>query len=299
MQRQLCVIIACILIISVFTGCSAFQRIGDNDEVSPVSSIALSETEAKQIADKSPISLYFANEEGTKLKLEMRYVPMDELKKPANEIATLIVKELINGPSKGSGLKATIPAETKLRSVKISGDVATVDLSKEFKEKHPGGKAAEQLTIYSIVNSLTELKEISQVKFKIDGKTSKEFKGAFKFDNAFPRSTSLISKETTNISKPNNVEEDKKEKDETDKGDKDSKDSKDGKDSKDKKDSKDNKDSKDAKDVINEQDSENEVEVFEEHEEAPAAKIIEFGDEEEGQTTFYFEDEPIEEEILE
>lgn len=275
MQRQLCAIITCILIISMFTGCSAFRKMGDNDEISPVSSIALSESEAQQIADKSPISLYFANEDGTKLKLEMRYVPMSELKKPANEIASLIVRELINGPSKGSGLKPTLPAETKLRSVKINGDVATVDLSKEFKEKHPGGKAAEQLTIYSIVNSLTELKEISQVKFKIDGKTSKEFKGAFKFDNAFPRSTSLISKETTNLVKPNNADEDKKDKDEGDKGD------------------------KDAKDTINDQNSNNELEVFEENEDLATSKIIEFGNEEEGKTTFYFEDEPIEEELLE
>jgi len=264
---------------------------GDNDEISPVSSIALSEAEARQIADKSPISLYFANEEGTKLKLEIRYVPMDELKKTVNEIAALIVKELINGPSKGSNLKPTIPAETKLRSVKVSGDVATVDLSKEFKEKHPGGKAAEQLTIYSIVNSLTELKEISQVKFKIDGKTSKEFKGNFKFDNAFPRSTSLISKETTNLAKPNNVEEDKKDKGEE---------GKDNKEDKDNKENKNNKDNKDAKDTINGLDGNDEVEVFEEHEDySQTSQILEFEDEEESQTTFYFEDEPIEEEILE
>lgn len=277
MQRQLCVIITCIFIISIFTGCSAFQKIGDNDEVSPVSSIALSEAEAQQIADKSPISLYFANEEGTKLKLEVRYVPMSELKKPVNEIASLIVKELINGPSKGSALKPTIPEGTKLRSVKVSGDVATVDFSKEFKENHPGGKAAEQLTIYSIVNSLTELKEISQVKFKIEGKTSKEFKGAFKFDNAFPRSTSLISKETTNLAKPNTSEEDKKDNAETEKG---------------------SKGGKDAQETISDPDSIEEVEVFEEHEYSPVTKIIDIEDEE-GKTTFYFEDEPIEEELLE
>ncbi|MEN2774951.1 GerMN domain-containing protein [Acetivibrio clariflavus] len=277
MHRQLCVIIACIFIISIFAGCSVFQKIGDNDEVSPASSIALSEAEARQIADKSPVSLYFANEEGTKLKLEIRYVPMDELKKPVEEIASLIVRELINGPSKGSTLKPTIPEGTKLRSVKISGDVATVDFSKEFKENHPGGKAAEQLTIYSVVNSLTELKEISQVKFKIEGKTSKEFKGAFKFDNAFPRSTSLISKETTNLAKPDTSEESKKDKSETEK---------------------DNKGDKDAKETMSDQDSTDEIEVFEEHEYSPVSEIIDV-DGEEGKTTFYFEDEPIEEELLE
>ncbi len=280
MQRQFCVIITCIFMISMFAGCSALPKIGNNDEVSPVSSIALSESEAQQIANKSPISLYFANEEGTKLKLEVRYIPTSELKKPANEIASLIVKELINGPSKGSGLKSTIPAEAKLRTIMINDDVATVDFSKEFKEKHPGGKAAEQMTIYSVVNSLTELKEISEVKFKIEGKTSKEFKGAYKFDNPFPRSTSIISRETTNLSKTNtdnsnnNVDEDKKDQTETES---------------------DKKDNKNSKDTINEEDKD-----------SAASEIIEFEDvetsgdtEEEGQTTFYIEDEPIEEELLE
>ena len=278
MQRQFCVIITCILMILMFTGCSALPKIGNNDEISPVSSIALSEAEAQQIANKSPISLYFANEEGTKLKLEVRYIPTSELKKPANEIASLIVNELINGPSTGSGLKPTIPAEAKLRSIKIKDDVATVDFSKEFKEKHPGGKAAEQMTIYPIVNSLTELKEISQIKFKIEGKTSKEFKGAYKFDNPFPRSTSIISRETSNLTKNNtdntnsNVDEDKKEKTETES---------------------DKKDNKNSKETINDENDGNNIEVFEED-------IETFGDtEEEGITTFYIEDEMIDDELLE
>ena len=93
-------------------------------------------------------------------------------------------------------MKPTIPEGTKLRSpVSINGGIATVDLTREFIEKHPGGKDAEQMSIYSIVNSLTELKEIQKVKFTIDGKERKEFKGGFKFDEPFPRSQSLISKD--------------------------------------------------------------------------------------------------------
>jgi len=72
---------------------------------------------------------------------------------------------LIKGP-KVAGLKPTIPEGTKLRSaIKIEGDVAIVDFTKEFRDNHPGGKAEERMTIYSVVNSLTELKEINKVKF--------------------------------------------------------------------------------------------------------------------------------------
>ncbi len=202
MRRAISLITLCFIIISVFSGCGLLQRLGlqegDSDEVTPVSSIAIGEDEAKKLTDKVPVHLYFANEDNTKLKLEIRYIPVSEAKKSVNNLAGKIVEELIKGPSEGSALKSTIPKEAKLASpVKINAEssTATVDFNKEFISKHPGGKDAERITIYSIVNSLTELKEIEKVKFTIDGKAQKEFKGNFRFDSAFPRTASLISKE--------------------------------------------------------------------------------------------------------
>ncbi|NLU26440.1 MAG: GerMN domain-containing protein [Hungateiclostridium thermocellum] len=195
MRRLLCVITVCIMILSFCAGCSDNDRfgLGDNEEASVASSIVLSEADARQIADKSPIRLYFANEDNSKLKLEIRYIPVSETTKSVNHLAEIIVNELIKGP-KVAGLKPTIPEGTKLRSaIKIEGDVAIVDFTKEFRDNHPGGKAEERMTIYSVVNSLTELKEINKVKFLIEGKSSPDFKGNFRFNTEFPRSTQLIS----------------------------------------------------------------------------------------------------------
>jgi germination protein M len=180
---------------SMLFGCSDMnERSFDQEEIAPVSSIHLTEAEAGILKDKIPIQLYFGDEAQNKLVLEVRYIPVEQLKGTANDIAKVIVDELIKGPAQ-SGLCETIPKETKLLGkVDVFSGVATVNFSKEFVEKHPGGKAKEQLTIYSIVNSLTELKEINKVKFKVEGKVKKEFKGNFQFDNAFPRSTTLISK---------------------------------------------------------------------------------------------------------
>jgi germination protein M len=146
-----------------------------------------------------PFNLYFANAESTKLKLEVRYIPLSDVKKTAKgkseaaNLAGIIVKELIKGPGENSGLKTTIPKGTTLRTVSIKNSVATVDLSKEFVDKHPGGEMAARLTLYSVVNSLTELKEIEKVKFTIQGKTISDFKESFQLNAAFPRMTSLIS----------------------------------------------------------------------------------------------------------
>lgn len=184
------------MIISLFSGCSVLQKIGlqksVDDELQPASSIVMGDDEASRLSDKKPIRLYFANDSNTKLKLEIRYVPASEVKKSVNNHAGIIVKELINGP-KNSDLKQTIPKGTKLRSsVKIKDKVATVDLSKEFVDKHPGGMPAEQLTIFSIVNSLTQIKDIEKVRFLINGKSREAYKGNFKFDISFSPDPKLI-----------------------------------------------------------------------------------------------------------
>lgn len=204
MRKSICIIIVCTLIITLFSGCNLLQKLGlkkaDNDELRPVSSIVMGEEEAKKLSDKIQVRLYFDNGESTKLGLEIRYIEKSEAEKSVNNLASVIVKELINGPGSKSSLKATIPEGTQLHSpIKIEAGVATVDFSKEFKDKHAGGKAAERMTIYSVVNTLTELKEIQKVQFLIEGKTVKEYKGSFKFDVPFPRTTSLISDEPTEV----------------------------------------------------------------------------------------------------
>jgi germination protein M len=200
MRRLICLVTVCFIIATILPGCGVLRKLGllknDNDESRPASSIVMGEDEARKLTDKVPVQLYFANEDNTKLRLEIRYIPMSEAKKSTGNLASIIVKELINGPGPNSRLKPTIPAGTQLRApVEVNAGVATVDFTKDFIDKHPGGKAAEQITIFSIVNSLTELKDIQKVKFLINGKPSKEFKGNFQFDAPFPRSPSIISRE--------------------------------------------------------------------------------------------------------
>ena len=55
-----------------------------------------------------------------------------------------------------------------------------------FIEKHINGEKEETVTIYSIVNTLTELTEVNGVKILIDGEEDKAFKdNKIKFTEAF------------------------------------------------------------------------------------------------------------------
>ncbi len=200
MRKLLVIFVALILALSLLSGCSLLQKLGlkkeKGQEIAPVSSIFISEQEASLLSDKMPVYLYFTGQDNKELRKLIRYIPSSKAKKGGGSLATVLVEELIKGPAGDTGLCATIPSGSKLHSpVIVEKGVATVDFNKSFVKNHPGGKDAEQMTIYSVVNTLTEMKEIQKVVFIVNGKTSKEFKGNFRFDSEFPRTPSLIGDE--------------------------------------------------------------------------------------------------------
>lgn len=210
MRKLLCLFMVFGIILTMLAGCGAKSKDADSDELTPVSSLTMGQDEADGLKDKTPVQLYFINEQGTKLAAETRYIQNTDAGKGNEHMATAVLKELISGPAKGSLLKAAIPKETKVTTnVKIKDGVATVDLSKDFIEKHPGGKKNEQLSLYSIVNTLTEIKDITSVQFRINGKVTKEFKGSYQIDIAYSRDTHLISSEPGKDSTIKTITEDK------------------------------------------------------------------------------------------
>ena len=83
-------------------------------------------------------------------------------------------------------MESAIPNETKVNKAELKNDIVYLDLSKEFIEKHINGEKEETVTIYSIVNTLTELTEVNGVKILIDGEEDKAFKdNKIKFTEAF------------------------------------------------------------------------------------------------------------------
>lgn len=225
MQRKIfCVLILCFLTLVFTSGCSILQKLGFGDAISdellPASSLVMEEEEAVKLKDKKPVKLYFADKENVKLRAEIRYINASSIRGNAGTQATILIKELIKGPGNGVELESTIPGGTKLLSdVAVENHTATVNFSKEFVENHPGGKDKEKLTVYSVVNTLTELSEIEKVIFKVEGETRALYKGNFKFNKPFPRSTSIISKEPPLKGKIEEDEEDRKEdKEEKDNG---------------------------------------------------------------------------------
>ena len=106
------------------------------------------------------INLYFSDSQAMYLVAEKRKISQ------IPSLARQAVIELIKGPE-SSDLYPTIPEETQVNEVYIVDDIAYIDLSEEIFKNHPGGSSGELMTVYSIVNTLTEIPPIKGVQILV------------------------------------------------------------------------------------------------------------------------------------
>lgn len=133
---------------------------------------------------KTIVSLYFKNIETNSLIAEARCIDVKNLAKdPYSYLINLLITE-----PESEKLKSAIPEGTKVNSCTLKGNTVYVDLSADFVNNAPSGINEESMIVYSIVNTLTELNEVSGVKFLINGEENKSFKdGAMSFKDIFAK----------------------------------------------------------------------------------------------------------------
>jgi germination protein M len=145
-------------------------------------------------ADKSSetVTLYFSDNQAMSLTPEDRVV---EVEKPVNpeKLAAAVLSGLIAGPE-NKDMQKTIPPEARLLGVNIKDGIAYADFSNELKSKHWGGSSGESMTVYSIVNSLTELPEIKEVQILIAGKEIETLAGHLDTSQPLERNQEMIKK---------------------------------------------------------------------------------------------------------
>ena len=101
----------------------------------------------------------------------------------------------------------TIPSTVKVNSVTVADGLAIVDFSKEIitdTQEIPHSSTTEVLAIYSIVDTLTEFKEIQKVRITIEGKQKglidglyiEDFWGQVGIYDDFSRNEQVLTKDT-------------------------------------------------------------------------------------------------------
>lgn len=124
------------------------------------------------------LNLYFTNEEGNQLVPEARQVYYNG----NTPIEKVIVEQLLRGPGE-SGHYATLPSDTRIVGISVADGIAYVNLGKQFVDEALPVDA--QIPIYSIVNSLIDAGNVSQVQISINGDTSLLFKDKVDMNQLF------------------------------------------------------------------------------------------------------------------
>ena len=111
------------------------------------------------------VTLFFSSPDGAGLVREAREI--DACTDPKICVEE-ILEELINGPV--GDMSPTLPPTVTFRSVRVEGDIATVDFGKELSEGLPAGSNAEMMAVYSVIDSLAfNFPGIKKVKFLQEG----------------------------------------------------------------------------------------------------------------------------------
>lgn len=118
----------------------------------------------QESATQKKVTLFFSNDQSQLIR-EAREVMACE-----DQLTCLrsLLEELFVGPI--GELTASIPEWTSINSVSIEGNLATIDLGKDFAESLEPGSSAEMMAVYTIVNTVcVNMPEIQHVKITLDG----------------------------------------------------------------------------------------------------------------------------------
>ena len=167
-KKRLITIIVLIIIISVaffiFKNVSIEKNNGEDEYQDYTPQEEISEEQLRQ----TKVVLYFANSETGELESEIKIIDANTLlENPCKELMSLLIK----GPQ-SSNLKRLIPEGTNLHDVKLENSCAIINVSNEFLNYESEENKIK--IINSIMNTLTNLKEVDSVKFLINGEQNEK-----------------------------------------------------------------------------------------------------------------------------
>jgi len=193
--KTLLLTIGTMLLVGIFlTGCTSAKTTTSPSDPTPKTPEATPAQTSTTPAPVTPsgtaqqsvkLTLYFPNADATGLIATERTVVIKD-----QAVIKAMFIQLATPPS---GLEKPLPKGTTLLSAAVNTDgVATIDLSTDFQKNFGGGSAGEQMTMYSIVNTLTTLPNVHSVQFLLNGKKQDGILGNLDTSAPLKRNESLI-----------------------------------------------------------------------------------------------------------
>lgn len=162
----------------------------DGTLVGNMSADSFVENPGKQINSsvETTLTLYFASKDGTELVKETRNVHYST----NISMEKLVMEQLIEGPKRSSAA-STLPSSTKLITVAVVDGVCYVNMSDTFKAQN--AEVNEEIVLYSIVNSLTELQGVTKVQIAINGSTEGKLRYTYDLSKMYERDMKYLKED--------------------------------------------------------------------------------------------------------
>lgn len=134
--------------------------------------------------NETRVVLYFSGKDGNDLVKVERDIIID------SSLEESVLQCLIEGPLEDEGY-AVINPKTTIKSINIASGVCYIDLSSEFMTQPYN--VSSDVGLYSIVNTMTELKNISSVVFKVEGSSDVNYQEKYSFNEKFTKREDIVS----------------------------------------------------------------------------------------------------------
>lgn len=141
---------------------------------------------------EADLTLYFASQSGDGLVSETQHVYYSS----NISIEKLVMERLLAGPQ-SSNARSAIPSGTSLVSVSVMDGVCFVNLDENFLVQD--FEIREDVVIYSIVDSLTELSTVSTVQLSVNGETNIYYRDKMSLKESYKRNLDLVTEKGEDV----------------------------------------------------------------------------------------------------
>ncbi|MGQ9455233.1 MAG: GerMN domain-containing protein [Armatimonadota bacterium] len=190
-SRKLGIVVLIGIVVFVGAAVGAFYLVDRHVPEEPKGKVRVTSSPVVTLTEHREVTIYISKETATGFYLVPRKVKTQQ-KGSRLDVALI---ELLTAGQTGGKAAGLIPDGTKLRKpIRIEGEVAVVDLSKQFLENFNGGSYQEAMTLNAIAHTLVTNSggKIKRVQILVEGEPAETLGGHFDLSEPIRADSTLL-----------------------------------------------------------------------------------------------------------
>jgi len=182
------------LMLCSFTGCKSKDKTASptGNEYSASSGTQMTDAQAESLANSMTVKMYYPSADKKGIVSESVLIEYTSKEKKSSKLAMTLVEKMLAGPKNSSAAKNLFPDGTEVESVKLQAGCAKISFNRAFGEKFNLSKEDTQLLVQSIVNTVTEMKDIDSIKIVCAGDEMGTLTNGFDMNASFKRNQQTV-----------------------------------------------------------------------------------------------------------